>query len=83
MDTKTHPDTQRETENSQVLNLRKIQALIQHQERICEQMQELSRSHERDSLTESSKAVPLWNASRPTPKTAAKGLLEQLKSVNG
>jgi hypothetical protein len=83
MDTTTHPHTHTETDNSPILDLRKIQALIQHQERICDQMQELSRSHMGDPLTESSKTVPLWNSNRPTPKTAVKGLLEQLKSVNG
>jgi hypothetical protein len=83
MDTTTHPHTHTETDNPQFLDLRKIQALIQHQERISDQMQELSRSHMGDPLTESSKTVPLWNSNRPTPDTATKGLLEQLKSGNG
>ncbi len=83
MDTTTHPHSLTETDNSPILDLRKIQALIQHQERICDQMQELSRSHMGDPLTESSKMVSLWNSSRPTPETATKGLLEQLKSGNG
>lgn len=81
MNVTTHPDTHSETSELTAKDLRKIQALVEYQIRLCDQMQELAEEHQQRDSASPNKPISLWDTSRPKVPDMAQGLVEQLKSV--
>mgnify|MGYP004257068937 CR=1 FL=1 len=80
MSTTTHPDTHSYTQELTAGDLRKIQALVQHQNRLCDQMQDLAQEHRQPVGAPVQEPVALWDSARPEVPDQVHGLMEQLKS---
>ena len=83
MNVTTHPDTHSGTQELTAEDLRKIQALVQHQNRLFDQIQELAQEHQQPVGAPSNEPVPLWKAARPDVPEQVHGLVEQLKTAKG
>lgn len=75
----THRKTHSVTQHPEAQSLRKIQTLINHQTRLCEQMEELVETHIQPINEPLKEPVELWEASRPKVPEMVDALIKQIK----